>query len=245
MPISPAKLRKHFEIKENEVIAKEPCEVIIDLSEYKNIEAEYGDIIDIEESTSVYKIPGFFRVEFASNDAVEFFFPYSVYLNKMENTVETSKLIQIEYQEGDVVFYAKFREEETDVKILDKLFDHGAKYLADKPDKLIQNIWTQLKPSSKVPFHHIEVIVSQLYGFYDDQAGVYKPLRLSNHKYSKDFILTTKQSSHMLNNSMGFLYGYSNDALRSSVQKRKKYQNNFFEDILSGNYEKLIEDSKK
>jgi len=245
MPISPAKIKKHLDIKENEVIAKEKCTVTIDLSEYKNIESEYGDVIDIEESASVYKIPGFFRIEFDSNNAIEFFFPYSVYLNKMENTIETSKMIKVEYQEGDIIFYAKYREEETDVRILDKLFEHGAKYLADKPDKLVQNIWTQLKPSSKVPFHHIELIVSQLYGFYDEKSGTYKPLRLSNLKYSKDYILNTKQSSHHLNRGMGFLYGYSNDSLRTSVQKKNEINNNFFENILSGDYDRLIENSKK
>ncbi len=241
--MSKVKIKKYFEIDGSEVRAKVACRVVLDLSEYKHISEDYGDVVGIEETSKIYKVPGFFKVELDSvNDSVDFFFPYSVYLNKTEDSTSTSKEIKINFDVGDVIFYARFKEAETDVKILNSLFENGAKYLANKPDKLVQSLWLQLKPSAEVPFHHLELIISQLYGVYDDQAGLYKPLRLTELPYNKDYVLNTKQSSHMMNNTMGFLYGYSNDALRTTVSRRNDPKNNFFEDILGGNYDKLIED---
>lgn len=240
------KLKKYFEIKESEVKALVNCKITLDLTEYKNINENYGDSVGIEETEAVFKVPGFFKIEIPSeNDVIDFFFPYSVFLNKSESSEVSSKKIEIYYEEGDIIFYAKYKESNTDVRVLDSLFENGAKYLANKPDKLITSIWQQLLPSSVVPLHHLELIVSQLYGSYDEKAGYYKPLRLTEHPYSKDFVLNTKQASHMMSNTMGFLYGHSNDALRTSVARRKNQDNSFFENIISGDYDKLVEDSEK
>lgn len=246
MATTKQKLKKYFEIKDSEVRALIACRVILDLTEYKHISENYGDAVGIEETDSVYKIPGFFKILIPSQeDSIDFFFPYSIFLNKTETNEINSKKIEIIYEKGDVIFYAKYKESNTDVKVLNSLFENGAKYLASKPDKLVTSIWQQLLPSSNVPLHHLELIVSQLYGAYNEKAGIYEPLRLTDNIYSKDFVLNTKQASHMLNNTMGFLYGHSSDALRTSVSRRKDTPNNFFENVISGDYDKLLEDAEK
>ena len=246
MASNKVKIKKYFDIVDSEVKALVDCQIVLDLTEYKAISEDYGDNVGISETESVFEVPGFFRVEFIEEeDSLDFFFPYKVYLNKTESSEVTSKQVKIMYSAGDTVFYAKYKTSDTDVRVLDSLFENGAKYLANKPDKLVTAIWQQLVPSSNVPMHHIELIVSQLYGEYSDKKGYYLPLRLTDKAYSKDFVLNTKQSSHMMHNTLGFLYGHSNDALRTSISKRNKKENNFFENIIGGEYEKLIEDSNK
>lgn len=243
---SKAKINKYLEINDSEVSTKMACIVELDLSEYRSISEDYGEDIGIEETESVFKIPGFFKIQFPEiNDSIDFFFPYSIYLNKTEACEVNSKKIMVMYEPGESIFYAKYKEAETDIKVLNSLFENGAKYLASKPDKLVTSIWQQMLPSSIVPFHHIELMVSQLYGKYNDRTGQYEPLRVTGEMYSKEHIMNTKQAVHSMYNSLGFLYGHSNDALRMAISKRKGKDNSFFEDVIGGNYDKLIEDQKK
>lgn len=242
------KINKYLTIDEDgsTVITKVNCTIEINLEEYKNISEDYGEAVGVEELNSVFKIPGFFRIYFNDDmDTLDFFFPYSVYLNKTEDNKVNSKLIKIEYEPGDTVFYAKYKEMNTNIKVLDSLFENGAKYLASKPEQLVMSIWNQLLPTSNIPMHHIELMVSQLYGSYDKTTGEFKPTRLTDDKYSKENMMNTKVATQNTYNSLGFLYGYTNDALRTSMVKKKNKENSFFEDLIGGNYDKMIEDSKK
>jgi hypothetical protein len=60
--------------------------------------------------------------------------------------------------------------------------------------------------------------------------------------------MNIKESAHNFNPILGFSYGYSKDALRTSVSKKKRQNNSFYENIISGNYddmEKEKENEKK
>jgi hypothetical protein len=41
------------------------------------------------------------------------------------------------------------------------------------------------------------------------------------------------------------MYGYSKDAMRSMVSKKKRGTNSFFENIVSGDYDELTKEYKK
>lgn len=245
MASSRAKINKYLTVEKNKITTKIPARIFLDLSEYKDVDDEYGESIGIEDIESVYKIPGFFKLEFPEEeDSIDFFFPYSIYLNKTENTEVTSKSIEINFQADEMLFYSNFKDSKTDVRVLKSLFENGAKYLGNKPDKLITAIWQQMISEVNVPLQHLEIIVSQLYGTYDKTKKEVVPLRLTNEAYSKKHIMNIKQSAHNLNSALAFSYGYSKDALRTSVSKKKKRKNSFFEDIMSGDYDALVERSK-
>jgi hypothetical protein len=118
------------------------------------------------------------------------------------------------------------------------------KYLGDKPDRLISAIWQQLMPAN-TPWHHLEVLVSQLYGTYDKTSKEFIPLRLTSHAYSKKYIMNLKESAHNLNQTLPIQYGYSKDALRTMVSKKKRGKNSFFENIVSGDYDELTKNYQK
>ena len=84
---SKTKIRKYLKVEKNRVITRVPARIVLDLSEYKEINEEYAEKVGIVEIDNVYKVPGFFALEFPEeNDSIDFFFPYTVYLNKTENT---------------------------------------------------------------------------------------------------------------------------------------------------------------
>ncbi len=244
--MSKAKIRKYLNVEKSKVFAKIPARVVLDLSEYKNIEEDYGEKLGLEDIDNVIKVPGFFTIEFPeANDKLDFFFPYDVYLNKTEDTEFNKNRLEINFQEEEMIFYGNYKNTDANISILSSMFQNGAKYLGDKPDMLISSLWQQLKKINNVSIHHLEILVSQLYGTYDKSRKMVVPLRLTNHTYDKKYILNLKQSSHELNNLLGFMYGYSKDSLRTSVSKKKRKENSFFEDVAGSHYDKLEEWSKK
>jgi hypothetical protein len=224
MALKKEKFNKYLYIQDNVVYTKEPARIFLDLNEYKNINEDVELAFDeeqlnagIEEIGNVYEIPGFFTLEFPEqNDSIQFYFPYNIFIFQTENSEVTSKSIEINYDSDSPVFYAKFKKEATDIRILDKLFENGVKYLSDNIPFLVLNIWKQFKPTMNLPLHNIELILSQLYGVKVN--GKWVPVRLTpEQKYCKECALNTKQSAHYFNKTLGFLYGYSNDALLTAI----------------------------
>jgi hypothetical protein len=243
---SKTKIRKYLKVEKNHVYTKIPARIVLDLTEYKDLNEQYAEKLGIEEIDNVFKVPGFFILEFPEeNDSIDFFFPYTIYLNKTSDTNITKNRVEINFTDGDMIMYGNFKDSDTDISILSSLFQNGAKYLGSKPDKLLQALWQQLLPSANVPVQHLEVIVSQLYAVYDKSKKRIVPLRLTNEAYDKKYIMNIKQSAHNLNSALGFTYGHSKEALRASVSKKKRKKNSFFEDIMGANYDALVERSKK
>ncbi len=244
--MSKAKLNKYLDVDKSQLVARVNATVTLDLSEYKNIDEEYGEKLGLEDIDNVVKVPGFFTIEFPdANDKIDFFFPYDIYLNKTEDTEIDKEKMTINFKPEELIVYGNFKNTEANISMLSSLFQNGAKYLGNKPDMLISTLWQQLKKINNVSIHHIEILVSQLYGDYDKSRKMVVPLRLTGKAYNKKYIMNLKQSAHELNNVLGFMYGYSNDSLRTSVSKKKQKENSFFEDVAGSHYDKLIEWSKK
>jgi len=187
--MSKAKIKKYLEVNKTHVYTKENCFIQFNLEDYSSITLLYGEDVGIYDVDNVFQTPGFFSIEFEEHlEKIDFFFPYDVYIHKTDQVEQNSKFIRINFKKGDLVFYANFKNNDSDIIGLKKLFDNGVKYLGDYPDKLITAIWQNISQNSKIPIHHIEVIISQLYGTYDKKSKEYKPLRLTELPYSKKYI---------------------------------------------------------
>jgi hypothetical protein len=242
---SKGKIKKYLEVTPHKIYTKIPARIVLNLEDYKEMNENYGEEVGVAEIENVYEIPGFFTLEFPDEgDSIDFFFPYLIYLHKTDKVQESKEKIIIDFKPEDLLFYANFKEDETNIYILKSLFENGAKYLGDKPDKLITAIWDQLMPAN-TPWHHLEILVSQLYGTYDKSSKEIVPLRLTGLPYSKKYILKLKDSAHDLNQTLPIMYGYSKDALRSMVSKKKRGENSFFENIVSGDYDELTKEYQK
>ena len=246
MALKKEKFNKYLYIKDNIVYTKVPAKIYLDLTEYKNISEDIETTFNnenynagIEEVGNTYEIPGFFILQFPEdNDSIQFYFPYNIFIFQTDNSDVTSKYIEINYEAESPVFYAKFKKEATDIKILDKLFENGVKYLSDNIPFLVLNIWKQFKPTMNLPLHNIEVILSQL--FAQKINGKWVPTRLTpDQRYCKDCAINTKQSAHYFNKTLGFLYGYSNDALVTAITNPSNLDNNssYLEKMIEGNFE--------
>jgi hypothetical protein len=242
---SVGKIKKYLNVEKHKIYTKIPARIILDLEDYKELNENYGEEVGIAEIENIYEIPGFFTLEFPEEgDSIDFFFPYLIYLHKTDKIQESKDKIIIDFKADDLIFYANYKEDETNIYILKSLFENGVKYLGDKPDKLVSAIWQQLMPAN-TPWHHLEILVSQLYGTYDKTSKEFVPLRLTSHTYSKKYIMNLKESAHNLNQSLPFQYGYSKDALRTMVSKKKRGKNSFFENIISGDYDELTKEYQK
>ncbi len=246
MGANKAKINKYLKIEKSSVYAKTLAVINLDLTEYKNVDPEYAESVGIEEIDNVYKIPGFFTLEFPEkNDSIDFFFPYSIYLHKTSETEESKDRIRIEFDEGELIFHGTFKDTDANISLISSIFENGSKYLGNNPDKLISSLWQQLENITNVSIQHLEVLISQLYGDYDKSKKMTIPLRLTGKTYNKKYIMNMKTSSHELNQGIGFTYGYSKDALRTSVSQKKKKERSFFENVMGSDYDALVKASQK
>ena len=245
MALKKEKFNKYLYIKDNVVYTKVPAKIYLDLTEYKNITEDIETNFKneefnagIEEVGNTYEIPGFFILQFPdSNDSIQFYFPYTIFIFQTDNSDVTSKYIEINYDSNSPIFYAKFKKEVTDIKILDKLFENGIKYLSDNIPFLIINIWKQFKPTINLPLHNIEIILSQLFAKRIDDK--WTPVRLTpEQQYCKEYAINTKKSAHYFNKTLGFLYGYSNDALLTSITNPSNLDNksSYLEKMIEGDF---------
>jgi len=242
---SKGKIRKYLEVEQHKVYTKTPARITLVLEDYKELNEDYGEEVGISEIENVYEIPGFFTLEFPEEgDSIDFFFPYTIYLHKTENIRKTKEHIIIDFKPEDLIWYANYKYSETNIYILKSLFENGVKYLGDKPDKLLTAIWDQLMPAN-TPWHHLELIVSQLYATYDPKTKEIVPLRLTNHTYSKKYIMNLKETAHNMTTTLPIQYGYSKDALRTMVSKKKRSDNSFFENIIRGDYDEITKEYRK
>jgi len=201
MALKKEKFEKYLKIENNTVYTKVPAVIRFDLTEYKNINEEF-DIEDTSENNedstidNNYEIPGFFTLEFPEEgDSIQFYFPYNIFIISNDQTEESSKELTFKFNEDDPIFFVNFKKEETNIKVLQSLFENGVKYLSNDLSLLIYNIWKQLNATLNIPWQHIELIVTQLYGVYEDNQWI--PVRLSkNATYSRETAMNTKQSAH-------------------------------------------------
>ncbi len=137
-----------------------------------------------------------------------------------------------------MICFANTKSSATDIMILDKLFENRVKYLRGDMPKLVIAIYDQLLNTVNVKMHHIETILTLLYGEYDE--GGFTPTRLTNDaKYSANNAINTKESAHRFNASSGFNYGYTKDVISDNITRTYKTEKTDLEKIISGNFEEL------
>ena len=217
---------KYLNISKNEVTTKEIAIVRLDLEMYKISDNDLLDQEDFEilagESSS-FSVPGTFEIEFPEKgETLNIFLPYNVNLIKTENFSSTSKELVITYDVGDVIFNAFIKKVETNIDILNSLIENRVKYLRGHLGKQLEAIWGQLNSTTNYRSHHLLLIISQLYARRINGEDV-QIRNTPDQDYKKSDAINTKESSHLFNlGAQSFNYGYTNDALISSVFKDRK-----------------------
>jgi len=256
-------INKYLDVKKNEVLAKVPCEIIINIEEYKAITEELAraaqednpkakgakgakdsTVQDDVQDELVITVPGFFEIQFPDDmDSIKFSLPYNVQLFKTNILTQTSKIVHLSFDVGDRIFQASFKSPQSDIRVLNTLLENGVKYLNDDVYQTVIGVYNQFKNMSPIPFMHIELMISQLYS--TEVNGEMVPLRLSTKDYKKEYAIGTKKASHFYGSTTGFSYGYTNDFMLNDLAKTKRKKNTYFENIISGDYDKLNDTDKK
>lgn len=217
---------KYLNISKNEVTTKEIAIIRLDLEMYKISDNDLLDQEDFEilagESSS-FSVPGTFEIEFPEKgETLNIFLPYNINLIKTENFSSSSKELVITYEPGDVIFNAYIKKVETNIDILNSLFENRIKYLRGHIGKQLEAVWSQLNSTTNYRSHHLQLILAQLYARRIDGEDV-QIRHTPNQDYKKSDAINTKESSHLFNlGAQSFNYGYTNDALIASVFKDRK-----------------------
>ena len=159
-----------LEIKKNEIIAKTPCSIIIDDSEYDDI-----SLIDCGDK---YQTIGVLTVQYGEAPDVNFTtlpFAIMVDLFKPAEIIEDGHITTLNYEVGETIIKQEYYDDNFNERTVDRLFEGGAKYITN-PEVLTMNIHSNL---AGIDLVHIEAVVSNM---FRDSEDLTTPARLTNYK---------------------------------------------------------------
>lgn len=236
------KINKYLKVEEHQITANYELIIRIDSDELK---IENEELIDIseedggEELVGSIHMPGILNIEIPSeNDEVQLYFPFDINFVVPATYEKEGNITTYYFEKGEMICFASTKSSATDIMILDKLFENRVKYLRGDLAKHIIAIYDQLLNTTNVKMHHIETILTLLYGDYTDDGFV--PTRLTPRaNYSKNNALSTKESAHRFNAGVGFNYGYTKDVVADNISRSYTTEKTDLEKIISGEFEQL------
>ena len=233
------KLFKYFDITPSTIVCKYATYIELKIDEYKIDDEELLEFDDDQVDYS-YTIPGIFEAFLPElNDSVNFALPFDINLIKSEDTIIKNGILTINYSAGDKLLYADTKSSASDLKVITKLLDNQVKYLRGNISKTVELLWSQISSSSKLKFHHIELIYTVLYG--QDTAQGFIPIRLGSQEYTRETALGSKESAQNFGSTNAFNYGYTNEAMLKNVTRRPdlKPVKSDLEKIIAAEYHNL------
>ena len=217
---------KYLKITKNEVHTKYRAIVRLPLDEYKVNDNEMLNKEDFEMiagDQSSYNIPGTFEIEFPEEGiSLNIFLPYNVNIMKTEDSTITRKEMVFNYEEGDLIFNSFVKKIETNIEILNSMFENRVRYLRGYITEQHEAIWSQMATISSVKAIHIANVLSLLYA--KKEKNELKFIRHTEYQnYKKEYAINTKESSHIFNTGVqSSNYGYVGDALFASFFNDRK-----------------------
>jgi hypothetical protein len=234
------KIEKYLTIEEHRIVAYMDLIIRIDSDELKLDDEELVDVSDESSETLVgsIKIPGILNIEVQGQDELQLYFQFDINLVIPDFYEKDGSVTTYYFNKGDLICFASTKSNATDIMVLDKLFENRVKYLRGDLQKHAVAIYDQLLSTTNVQMHHIETILTLLYGEYTDEGFI--PTRLtSNQKYTKSNAISTKQSAHRFNSGVGYNYGYTKDAVSDNITRTYDPEKTDLEKIIAGRFDEL------
>lgn len=226
-------------VEEHRILANEHLIIRLDSDDFKIDDDELLDISDdsSEELVGSIQIPGMLNIE-APKESFQLYFNFEINFVIPEVSSKDKNITTYEFEKGDIICFASTKSNNTDIKVVDKLFENRVKYLRGDLEKQTMAIYDQLKATANIKMHHIETILTTLYGEYEKDEFI--PVRLTkNQKYTKDNALSTKDSAHKFNSAVGFNYGYTKDNIVNNISRKYVPTKTDLEKVIGGNFDDL------
>lgn len=141
-----------LDIKKNEIYAKKPVRIDIDLRDYSENE--------ILETSEYYQIPGILDISLEDdpNVVINLQFSFQVKIFKPSDFYSEGKDLELHYSIGEKIIAQDYVIDQTDPTVIRRLFDAGFKYIKD-PESLVENIYKNMTSD----LVYIELIVQNMF----------------------------------------------------------------------------------
>ena len=232
-------INRFITVEEHRIIAKEPLIVRIDSNDFKIEDEELVDISDdtSEDLVGSILIPGMINIE-CEGEEMQLYFKFDINFCLPETFEKKGDVTTYYFEKNDMICFASTKSNVTNIKIIDKLFENRVKYLKGDLEKQVVAIYDQMLSTVNVSMHHIETILTTLYG--EDVDGEFKQIRLtSGQKYTKFNALSSKDSAHKLNSANGFNYGYTKDNIVNNISRKYNPVKTDIEKVIGGDFDNL------
>lgn len=148
---------KYLEITENKIIAKHNCHISVNFDDFSDD--------DIVNSGEQLLIPGMLEVFIPElDDFCPININYGIFLHKTEQTQETDKFININYNIGETIITGDYVKTSFNMGFLLKLLHGQIKYITDST--ILLNVLHNTFPEADLV--HLELIISNMVRDKDD-----------------------------------------------------------------------------
>lgn len=235
------KIEKYLKVEENHIYADTSLTIVLDSDDFKMNDDELVDISDSEDDSTSdlvgsLNIPGILNL-LTSDDSFQLYFNFDINFVIPSNFVKDKNLSTYYFEKGDLICFAKIKSSNTDIRILDKLFENRVKYLRGDLQKHVIAVYDQMLVNQNVQMHHLETLLTVLYG--ENSKDGFIPVRLGSQQYTKDKALSSKESAHKFNSAVGFDYGYSKDVINNNITRKYDTVKTDLEKIIGGHFDEL------
>jgi hypothetical protein len=165
-----ADFNKALILEKDKISAKLPCSIMIDLSEYNDI-----NLIDCGEK---FQLPGILTIQYGDPTHINTITtPYTFVVDcfKPNDTSIDNDIVLMNYEPGETIISQKYYTTSFNERTVSRFFDGYAKYITD-PEILTLTIQKSIK---NIDLVHIETIVSNM---FRDQDDLTMPARLNDYK---------------------------------------------------------------
>lgn len=233
------KIDEYLKIDEHHIYADVSLTINIDSDDFKINDEELVDVSDSESDELVgsIRIPGILNIIIPGEDELQLYFKFDINFVIPDNSTRDDTITTYYFEKGDLICFATIKSNTTNIRVLDKLFENRVKYLKGDLQKHVIAIYDQLLSTANIQIHHIETILTMMYG--EETTDGFVPVRLGSQKYTKYKALSTKDSSHKFNAAMGFDYGYTKDVINNNITRKYETVKTDLEKIIAGEYDDL------
>lgn len=209
----------------NELIAKRPISIFIDMTEYEQDKSYwvYRDINEIRFSNLISKI------KLSDGNTYDFILDYNTIFDIRKIAGQNHNIIRFDIDKDEVILKTPTDDfgAVTMVRYMDRLI--GGREMLKNEVHLLQKIYSQYKQISEIALIHLEILCSQI---LRDKTNPSIPARLANTW--DPILINLKKTIYNEGFLQGLAFENMNEAIRSGLISNQKEPQSILEKVLIG-----------
>jgi len=225
-PTLPEEFKKYVKQDGNDLIAKKPLSIYIDLNDNYTKDKNYW----IDEEEALIKFSALIsEIQYEKNEHHDLILDYLVIFNIRKVAFSSNNVIRFDFEKDDVIMSTSTEDfgSTTLVQYVDRLI--GGRDILKDEIHLVQKIYQKYKNLSPIALIHLEILCSQILRYRQDPSI---PARLG--ETWDPILINLKKTIYNEGFIQGLAFENLNEAIRSGLVSNQKEPQSILEKVLIG-----------